>query len=93
MVRIYREATKFGYYPNYFLRMVIDQGGISAAKQLLNSSTTSEGFARLWEERRLDLSVEGLVLQEPWSALFTEGELTEARHRLEDLGCDPKGPA
>ncbi len=89
MLRIYREAAEFGYYPSYFLQMVIDQGGVSAAKQLLNSNKPQSGFARLWEEGRLDLSVEALVLQEPWASLFTDSELTEARIRLEALGYDP----
>lgn len=88
MLRIYHEATEFGYYPNYFPRMVAEQGGLPAAKQLLNSSAPASGFVRLWEEQRLDLSVEALVLQEPWSALFTDAELTEARRRLEDLDYD-----
>ena len=91
MVRIYREATEFGYYPSYFLRMVSEQGGLATAKQLLSSSDPSSGFVRLWEEQRLDLSVEALVLREPWSALFTDAELTEARRRLEELGYDLGG--
>ena len=45
MVRIYREATKFGYYPNYFLQMVANDGGLSAAKRLLNSGDTSSGLS------------------------------------------------
>ena len=86
MVRIYREAGEFGYHPTYFLRMVVDRGGLSAAKQLLSGSDHSSGLVRLWEEQRLDLSVEALVLQEPWAALFTGAELTEAARRLEELG-------
>ena len=93
MVRIYREETEFGYYPNYFLRMVVDQGGLSAAKQLLADVDPSSGFVRLWEEQRLDLTVEALVLLEPWSSLFTEAELTVARQRLDDLGYDFRRPA
>ncbi len=93
MVAIYRDATEFGYYPSYFLRMVVNQGGLVAAKQLLGSSAPSSGFARLWEKQRLDLSVEALVLREPWTALFTDAELTEALRRLEELGYDPGGPA
>ena len=89
MVRIYREATKFGYYPNYFLQMVANDGGLSAAKRLLNSGDTSSGFERLWMEQRLDLSVEALVLQETWSGLFTESELDVARRRLKELGYSP----
>ena len=85
MLRIYREATRFEYYPRYFLRMVNERGGLAAAKQLL-AGEPSSGFTRLWEEQRLDLSVEAVVLREPWSALFTDIELAEARRRLEELG-------
>ncbi len=86
MLRIHREAAEFDYHPSYFLQMVVSQGGVSAAKQLLSSSNPQSGFTRLWEEGRLDLSVEAIVVQEPWASLFTDGELTEARNRLEDLG-------
>ena len=89
MRRIYREATRFGYYPRYFLRMVQEQGGVAAAKQLLNTIEPSSGFTRLWCECRLDLSVEAVVVQEPWSALFTDKELSVARRRLADLGYNP----
>ena len=89
MVRIYHEATEFGYYPTYFLQIVANDGGLSAAKRLINSDDTSSGFVRLWEEDRLDLSVEALALQEPWNALFTDSELDTARHRLKELGYNP----
>ena len=93
MFRIYREATQFRYYPTYFLRMVNEQGGLAAAKQLLSGDDPSSGFTRLWEEQRLDISVEAVVLQEPWRSLFTEEELTKARRRLEELGYYPRNQA
>ena len=88
MLRIYEEAKEFGYYPNYFLGMVVERGGLSAAKHLISGSQLSDGFVRLWEEERLDLSVEALVLQDPWSSLFIHEELAEARRRLEGVGYD-----
>ena len=90
MLRIYAEAKEFGYYPNYFHGMVVDRGGLPAAKHLLVGQELSDGFIRLWEECRLDLSVEALVLQDPWSSLFTHEELTEAQRRLEGVGYDVK---
>ena len=57
-----------------------------AALTLLASPTVSDGFAALWQCGRLDLTVEALVLRPPWSALFTEQELTTARKRLTELG-------
>ena len=88
MLRIYEEAKEFGYYPTYFLRMVLEQGGLLAAKQLLVGKRLSDGFVRLWEEQRLDLSVEALAVREPWRALFTPEELAEARRRLDGAEFD-----
>ena len=83
MRRIYDEAKEFGYYPTYFLGMVAERGGLSAAKHLLSGSKLSDGFVRLWEEGRLDISVEALATRDPWSTLFTREELTEAKRRLD----------
>lgn len=82
MLRIYDEATKLKYYPNRFLQMVNDHGGLETARRLLATDTPSDGFSRLFLEGRLDLTVESLVLQEPWSNLFSEHELLEAERRL-----------
>jgi len=43
-------------------------------------------LTRLWEEQRLDLSLEALVIKEPWRQLFTRSELKEAERRLRELG-------
>ena len=92
MLGIYDEATTFGYYPRYFLQMVNDHGGVQAAKILLGKPDPSDGFERLWDERRLDLSVEALVLREPWRGLFTLDELREAYRRLDGSDYDPGEP-
>jgi hypothetical protein len=53
----------------------------------------SEGFTRLWEEKRLDLSVEYFVLLPLYEPLYSAGERAEARRRLRehkfDLGQVP----
>jgi hypothetical protein len=49
------------------------------------SSAPSSGFTRLWELKRLDLTVEALALREPWRRLFTDVELEKARQRLDRL--------
>jgi hypothetical protein len=64
--------------------------GLGAARQLLHASSVSSGFTTLWEKGRLDLIVEAFVLQEPWSALFTDKELQIARGRLAEYGYHPK---
>jgi hypothetical protein len=61
-------------------------GGVSAARQLLRSPGHPEGLTKLWELGRLDLSMEALVLREPWIVLFNDDERRIARKRLHELG-------
>ena len=86
ILRIYDECGTFGYRPTRFLRMVNELGGLETARHLLHSDHLSDGFVRLWEEQRLDLSVEAVVLREPWGGLFKDVELAIASRRLEDMG-------
>jgi hypothetical protein len=65
--------------------MVDREGAVPTAKRLIMSSTPSSGFTRLWELKRLDLTVEALALRVPWRQLFTEVELKKARQRLDQL--------
>lgn len=89
MQRIYTEASTFGYYPTRFLVMLAERGGVATAKALLNSSTVSDGFTRLYMEGRLDLSVEAVALDPRWSALFTADELATAQRRLDSANYKP----
>lgn len=82
MLKIYDEASKLGYYPTRFRQMVDEHGGLATAKRLLFGEVPSEGFGRLWELGRIDLTVESLALREPWRRLFTDEELSEAERRL-----------
>jgi len=92
MRQIYDQAkSECGYAATRFLQMVNADGGLKAAKKLLSAGGYSEGLTRLWEERRLDISMEATVLQEPWSQLFTEEELLVARRKLEELGYSTDG--
>ena len=89
MVDIYRRTGEaFDYWPNYFLRMVRNQGGLVAARKLLADRKVSEGFLRLVKARRLDLSVEYVVLKPRYAQLFTPEERKIARDRLATYGFD-----
>ncbi len=86
MVSIYVKAkSECNYNAGYFIQMVDKEGGLRAARTLLHKSDISEGFTALWQRGRLDLTVEALVLKNPWRTLFTDDELKIARERLEDL--------
>ncbi len=86
MMSIYLRAKKECHYNATRFLQMLEQGGVTAAKQILNAPNTSDGFSALWELRRLDLTVEALVLRDPWQQLFTADELSTARQRLDDLG-------
>lgn len=86
MESIYEDALRLcDYRASRFLQMVQTSGGLATAKRLLATDEFSEGLTRLWECRRLDLTVEALVLQPAWRSLFTEDEQRRARSRLAEL--------
>lgn len=75
MRQIYDQAKdECGYTATRFLQMVNADGGLTAARKLLGTGAYSEGLTRLWEEKRLDISLEATVLDAPWSGLFTKQE-------------------
>ncbi|MDP3442085.1 MAG: hypothetical protein Q8T08_04420, partial [Ignavibacteria bacterium] len=66
--------------------MVDERGGLRTAQYLLGTDNPSEGFTKLWEKGRLDLTVENLVLNPIYQELFSQDELTIARERLIKYG-------
>jgi uncharacterized protein with NAD-binding domain and iron-sulfur cluster len=87
MLCVYRRAKDECHYnATRFLHMVSEQGGLAAAKSLLHAEGYSEGLTALYELGRLDITMEAVVIQPPWSQLFTEDELATARRRLQNLG-------
>lgn len=90
MVTIYQVAKRDVHYnATRFLQMVSEHGGVEAARQLLRTSTVSDGFTALWLEQRLDLSVEAHVLDAEFVTLFTEKERAIAQRRLDEYGYRP----
>src|SRR5258706_15162390 len=87
MLEIYRRAkAEAGYNANRFLGMVSELGGFETARSLLHAATVSDGYAALWERRRLDLTVEAAILDPKWEPLFSNGERRIAVHRLREYG-------
>lgn len=82
----YRARDEAHYNATRFLRMVGEQGGYQTALYLLHATSTSDGFAALWERGRLDLTVEALILQRRWDDLFTDADRAIARERLRSYG-------
>jgi hypothetical protein len=75
-----------GYWASYFLRGVRNHGGVAYAHQLLRAEGTTDGFKRLTEEGRLDLTMEALTLRPEYAQLFTPAERQVAASRLAAAG-------
>lgn len=91
MMDIYRRAkSECSYTATYFLRMLNEHRGVETARILLVGERPQEGFTRLWECGRLDLTVECLVLNERFRELFSDHEREKARLRLREYDFDPE---
>lgn len=92
MLNTYESAKRLKppYNPTAFRRMVGEHGGRETANILLGGTNPSSGFAELFirGKENLKLSVEYLVLQAPWRALFQPEQLAIARQRLLDFGAE-----
>lgn len=66
--------------------MIDDRGALGACLKLIDGNNPSEGFTKLWEPGRTDLTVEAVALRSPYKALFTQAERLKARRRLEEYG-------
>ena len=58
-------------------------GGVAPVRSVLTSRT--HGFSFLRQHKRLDLSIERLVLKPEWSQLFSDKDRALARKRLERI--------
>lgn len=86
MEGIYIAALKeTGYRATRFHRMLGEYGGLETARRLINDSSPAEGYTKLYELNRLDLTVEALVVcNSTYHALFSDAEIQLARRRLEE---------
>jgi hypothetical protein len=91
MYTVYERAIReCNYTATYFLRMLQDHGGLGTAQGLLHTDKPSDGFNTLLMHRRLDISMEALIAEDPtWWPLFAPEELATARRRLVEVGYTP----
>lgn len=91
MLEIYRRAkSEAKYNAQRFLQMVVDQGGVKAARMLIHANAVSDGYTALWERERLDLTVEAMIVaSDRFHSLFTQDELSICSRRLTDYGYEP----
>jgi hypothetical protein len=82
IMETYRKIRAEVYNPSLFFQMISEDGPLVAAHTLLQGPDVSEGFLRLYDAGRLELTVEAVVLDPRWRPLFSEAELAKARKRL-----------
>jgi hypothetical protein len=75
------ECKAFGYNSVRFRKMRAQYGTVETIRRLLAKPDVSDGFVKLMEIGRLDLSVEAIALRFP--DFFSEAELALCRDRLQ----------
>ena len=93
MINIYHQAkSEAKYNAQRFLQMVVDHGGLEAAKMLIHSENVSDGYTALWERGRLDLTVEAMIVEtSKFHSLFSDDEMKICSKRLSDYRYETKG--
>lgn len=91
MFRIYQRArTEADYTATIFYGMLVKNCGLATAKTLINAPKPSDGYTALYERKKLNLTVEALVVEDArWHSLFTPSEIERARARLAEYGYTP----
>ncbi|MCW0981603.1 hypothetical protein OK142_12350 [Agrobacterium sp. BT-220-3] len=85
MFEIYHRAkSEAKYNATIFYNMLLNRGGVATAKTLINAEQQSQGYTALMLAKRLDLTVEALVVEDVrWLDLFSPEEINKARDRLQ----------
>lgn len=80
------QAEKLGYKPNQFKRMLEQHGGFETVQRVLATGKPSDGFTRLWELKRLDLTCEALIVETEWRKHFDATLIARAEGLLTQMG-------
>ncbi len=93
MMDVYQRAlSECNYKATRFLHMLHEHRGLETARILLHASGVSEGYIALWERKRLDLTVEAVIIGRKWETLFTDAERNIALTRLAAYGYELHEP-
>jgi hypothetical protein len=76
------------YYPTAWIGMMQRWGAAEAARRLLVSGEIQDGFQRLIDADRADLTVEWSALYPRWNQIFHDGHRAAARWRLRQAGVE-----
>lgn len=79
------EAEKLKYRPTTFKRMLDELGGFETVNRVLASGKPSDGFTKLWELGRLDLTCEAIIVETKWRRHFDANLLAKAEKLLGEM--------
>lgn len=85
MLDLYQQANAIVTLHDNFIDRLTRSFGFATAIHYIHLPNATSGFTKLWEKKRLDLSVEALILQPQWYMLFDEADLRRAYGRLSDF--------
>ncbi len=91
LIMLERARNECGFDDAQLRNFLIEKGGLQAAKALLHAPVPSQGYSELLERKRLDLTMEALIVENPqWRGLFTDEEIAAAQRRLTEDGHTPR---
>jgi hypothetical protein len=79
------EAEKLKYRPTTFKRMLDEYGGFETVNRVLSSGKPSDGFTKLWELGRLNLTCEAIIVETKWGRYFDANVLAKAEKLLSEM--------
>ena len=79
------QCCELGYIPTRLKEMIETRHPVEVAKSFVISGDFQDGFERLNNMGKPELTVEGIMLQPKYISLFTASELKAAKWRLENV--------
>lgn len=87
LIRKYEMAQKeCGLNPTRFLQTVAKFGGVKTAKEILRKGKLSDGFEKLQEAGRIELTMEATITDTKYGELFTDDEVNSCYELLCEYG-------
>ncbi|MGL5380454.1 HNH endonuclease, partial [Clostridium sp.] len=91
MINLYKTISKqLKYKSTKLLDMINKYGGYEAAIKFIKSESNTFDFTILWENERLDLSVEALITNPKHRDLFPEEVVSFCDRKLKDYNFSPR---
>lgn len=80
-----RQCYELGYAPTRFEQMIENSHPVEVAKKFIISGEFQDGFKKLNNMGKAELTIESIMLQSKFSSLFSSQELEAARWRLNNV--------